>query len=178
MFVKGDHVEVLDEAITGVVTSVTDQNVEIETGDGFILNYRAHELVKVSDGAVLKNINTFEIRQASRLKDAPNPKKNPPERVRGEIPPPDFDLHIEKLTKNHRALSSYEILDLQIETARRHIDFAIRNRIPKIILIHGVGEGVLKEELNSLFSRYENLTHKEANYQKYGLGATELVFRQ
>ncbi|RZJ36697.1 MAG: DNA mismatch repair protein MutS [Flavobacterium sp.] len=178
MFVEGDHVAVLDEAISGVVISVTDHNIEIETGDGFTLNYHPHELVKISDGAVLKNINMFEIRQASRLKDVPNPKKNVTERVRGEIPPPDFDLHIEKLTKNHRSLSSFEILDLQVETARRHIDFAIRNRIPKIVLIHGVGEGVLKEELNSLFSRYDNLTHREANYQKYGLGATELIFRQ
>jgi dsDNA-specific endonuclease/ATPase MutS2 len=41
-------------------------------------------------------------------------------------------------------MSNFDILNLQMETAKRHIDFAIRNRIPKIVFIHGVGEGILK----------------------------------
>ena len=75
-------------------------------------------------------------------------------------------------------MNNFDILTIQLETAKRHIDFAIKNRIPKIILIHGVGEGVLKSELEFLFGRYDDVTFQDASYQKYGVGATELYFKQ
>lgn len=87
-------------------------------------------------------------------------------------------MHIEKLVKNKAGLSNFDILNLQIDTAKRHIEFAIKNRIPKIVLVHGVGEGVLKTELEYLFKKYPQITFQDANYQKYGLGATELYFKQ
>ena len=75
-------------------------------------------------------------------------------------------------------MSNYDILTIQTETAKKHIDFAIRNRIPKIVLIHGVGDGVLKSEINFMLGRYDGVTFQDANYQKYGLGATEVYFKQ
>ena len=66
----------------------------------------------------------------------------------------------------------------QAETAKRHVEFAIKNRIPKIVFIHGVGEGVLKSELDFMLGRYDNISFQDANYQKYGLGATEVYFKQ
>jgi hypothetical protein len=99
-------------------------------------------------------------------------------KIKGEIPPPEFDLHIEKLAKNFKGMSNFDILNLQSETAKRHIEFAIRNRIPKIVFIHGVGEGILKAELDFLLGRYESISFRDANYQKYGLGATEVFIRQ
>ena len=41
-----------------------------------------------------------------------------------------------------------------------------------------MGEGVLKEELYYLLRRYENLNFYDADYQKYGVGATEVYFTQ
>jgi dsDNA-specific endonuclease/ATPase MutS2 len=67
---------------------------------------------------------------------------------------------------------------LQSETAIRHLEFAIRNRIPKIVFIHGVGEGILKSELDFLLGRYDNVVFQDGNYQKYGLGATEVFIKQ
>ncbi|MNS20666.1 Endonuclease MutS2 [compost metagenome] len=75
-------------------------------------------------------------------------------------------------------MSNYDILTLQTETAKRHIEFAIKNRIPKIVFIHGVGEGVLKSELDFLLGRYDEIVFQDADYQKYGLGATEVYIKQ
>jgi len=66
---------------------------------------------------------------------------------------------------------------LQLDTARRQLEFAIRKRIQKVVFIHGVGEGVLKTELEYLFGRY-NVKYYDADYQKYGLGATEVYIYQ
>ena len=90
----------------------------------------------------------------------------------------EVDLHIEKLVPNKNGLSNYDILNIQMDTAKRQMDFAIRNRIPKLVLIHGVGEGVLKSELDFLLRKYENISVQEANYQKYGQGAMEDYFLQ
>lgn len=50
--------------------------------------------------------------------------------------------------------------------------------MPKLVFIHGVGEGVLKSELEFLLSKYDGITFKEASYQKYGVGATEVYIKQ
>ena len=46
--------------------------------------------------------------------------------------------------------------------------------ISKIIVIHGVGEGVLKNEIRSFLSKKENLEFFDASYADYGKGATEI----
>ncbi|MEX0273541.1 MAG: Smr/MutS family protein, partial [Flavobacteriaceae bacterium] len=46
------------------------------------------------------------------------------------------------------------------------------------VFIHGVGEGVLREELQYLFRRYDNVEYYDADYQQYGLGATEVYIFQ
>ncbi len=90
----------------------------------------------------------------------------------------EIDLHIEKLVKNFKHLSNFDILNIQVDTARHKVEFAIKNRIPKLVFIHGMGEGVLKTELEYLFGRYPEISFQDANYRKYGLGATEVYVKQ
>ena len=90
----------------------------------------------------------------------------------------EVDLHIHQLTQSNKGMTNHDMLTLQLDTARRQLEFAIKKRIPRIVFIHGVGEGVLKLELEYLFGRYDNITFYEANYQKYGLGATEVKIFQ
>lgn len=180
MFSKGDKVSVLDEAVDGVVRLVDNDRITIETSDGFVMTYFVKELIKINVSSNLdKAFGSMDLNAVRAEKEIPKPRSFVKEKkVKGEIPPPEFDLHIEKLVKNFRGMSNYDILTIQTETAKRHIEFAIRNRIPKIIFIHGVGEGVLKSELDFMLGRYENIDFRDANYQKYGLGATEVVIRQ
>jgi len=180
IFSKGDKVSVLDDAYNGVVISVKDNEVLIETDDGFTMTYFVNELIKINDSSDLTKImGSFNSNSVKQEKEIPKPRSFIKEKKsKGEIPPPEFDLHIEKLVKNFRGMSNHDIRTLQTETAKRHIEFAIRNRIPKIVFIHGVGEGILKSELDFLMGRYDNLTFHDANYQKYGVGATEVYFRQ
>ena len=173
---KGDKVTVLDDAIDGVVTEVKDNEVTIETTDGFHLTFKPGELLKMDQGELRIDFNKNHIIAEKEIKK-PN-YNNKEKKSKKEVPVPEFDLHIEKLVKNYKSMNNYEILTLQSETAKKHIEFAIRNRIPKIVFIHGVGEGVLKSELDFMLGRYENITFQDANYQKYGQGATEVYFKQ
>ena len=57
---KGDKVSVLDEAIDGVVISVHNNHITIETTDGFMMTYFVNELVKINNTNELKdNIKSF-----------------------------------------------------------------------------------------------------------------------
>ncbi|MCR4030225.1 MULTISPECIES: Smr/MutS family protein [Flavobacterium] len=180
MLAKGDKVSVLDEAINGTVVSVKNNEVLIETTDGFMMTFFVNELLKVQDASNLMNsIKRFDLDEISKEKTGPKPRSFVKEKKdKRDVGVPEFDLHIEKLVPNKRGMSNFDILTLQTETAKRHIEFAIRNRIPKIVFIHGVGEGILKAELDFLLGRYDGIDFQDANYQKYGLGATEVYFRQ
>ncbi|MBG6063326.1 dsDNA-specific endonuclease/ATPase MutS2 [Flavobacterium sp. CG_9.1] len=180
MFNKGDKVSVLDEAIDGVVLSMNGDQVTIETADGFMMTFFVKELLKVQDTSnLMDSIRRVNVSEISKEKEIPKARSFVKEKKsKHEIPAPEFDLHIEKLVPNKRGMSNYDILTLQTETAKRHIEFAIRNRIPKIVFIHGVGEGVLKAELDFLLGRYDNIAFAEGNYQKYGQGATEVFIKQ
>ncbi len=176
----GDKVSVLDEAVNGVVVSIKNTEITIETEDGFPMTYFVNELIKNNNTSDLNNFNRSDalLKKNNDLQPSRKQKELQKKFENVERGVPEFDLHIEKLTNNFKGMSNYDILTLQMETAKRHVDFAIRNRIPKIVFIHGVGEGILKSELDFMLHRYEQISFQDANYQKYGLGATEIYFKQ
>ena len=179
MFNKGDKVTVLDDAMDGVVTAVLGDQITVLTTDGFELKFSSKELLKMSDDELKMGLGGQNVAQILKEKELPKPRSFVKEKKsKKDIPVPEFDLHIEKLVKSFRGMNNYDILTLQTETAQRHIEFAIRNRIPKIVFIHGVGEGILKAELDFLLGRYDQVSFRDGNYQKYGLGATEVYFKQ
>ena len=180
LFNIGDKVSVLDDAIDGVVVGVKNKDITIETTDGFVMTYFVNELIKINKSSELNNINKSDTLDKINIDKQPSKKQNIPvfksDKIERGVP--EFDLHIEKLVKNPRGMSNFDILTIQTETAKKHLEFAIRNRIPKIVFIHGVGEGVLKAELDFMLKNFENISFQDANYQKYGLGATEIYFKQ
>lgn len=176
VFQIGDFVETIDDTIKGVVTGIEKNIITMDSQDGFPLTYMASELVKV-EGEIV--VNNYEIAQIKLEKEIPKKRKSttskPKDRNASKM---EVDLHIHQLTPRSHGMSNFDMLNLQIETAKRQLEFAIRKRIPKVVFIHGIGAGVLKEELKYLFGRYENLRYYDADYQKYGLGATEVYFYQ
>ena len=176
----GDKVSVLDEAVDGVVVGVNKDHISIETSDGFSMTYFVKELVKINNTSDLNNFNRSDalLKKNNDLQPSRKQMELQKKFEKVERGVPEFDLHIEKLVANFKGMSNHDILTLQMETAKRHVDFAVRNRIPKIVFIHGVGEGILKSELDFMLHRYEQISFQDANYQKYGLGATEIYFKQ
>lgn len=176
---KGDKVSVLDDAISGVVTAVNGNVVSIITTDDFEMEYNANELV-VIDGS-LKNRDLSRMDVSEIISEKENKKPGKTVRVKPKernLPPMEVDLHINQLVPKTRGMDNHEMLNIQLDTAKRQLDFAISKRIQKVVFIHGVGEGVLRTELEYLFNRYENLKFYDADFKKYGRGATEVYIFQ
>ena len=180
-FAVGDSVQVIDDDIEGEIVEIQGDILTIETLDGFPMKFPTKDLVKIQqDVEPLLELESDTIAEALKEKEhfRKNKKRASNKKKEKQIPPMEVDLHIEKLLPSKKGLSNHDILTKQLDTARGQLEFAIRKRIQKIVFIHGVGEGVLKAELEYLFSRYENVKFYDANYQRYGLGATEVYIFQ
>jgi len=176
---KGDYVSVLDDVISGIVTEIDKTEVTIETSDGFPMTFPENELVVMNDtidDRALFSRDVSEVISEKTIKKNKNTKRvKPKERV---LPPMVVDLHIHQLVPKSKGLSNYEMLNIQMDTAKRQLEFAINKRIQRLVFIHGVGEGVLRSELEFLLNRYENIQFYDADFQKYGRGATEVYIFQ
>jgi len=176
----GSLVEILDDDFKGTVVKIKNDEATVLTEDGFELNFPLSQLILVGDGSLIRQNTSYGAIEAAKLQKVTKnhhrvttEKKSRKDEVVLEI-----DLHIEKLVKNFKHLTNFDILNIQVDTARSQLEFAIKNRIPKVVFIHGTGEGVLKSELEYLFGRYSEITFQDANYRKYGLGATEVYIKQ
>ncbi|WP_084549394.1 Smr/MutS family protein [Aquimarina spongiae] len=176
----GDIVSVLDEPITGKVIEINALEVTIASEDGFDMTFLKSEVVKIESQEMI--IPSYEevhenLQDKEIFKKKPKRKSSIKSKER-HLPPMEVDLHIDKLIKSTKGMTNHDMVTLQLDTAKRQLDFAIQKRIPKIVFIHGVGQGVLKEELKYLFGRYDNVRISDANYRKYGLGAMEVYILQ
>lgn len=180
-FKVGDFVMVLDDNLYGVVKNISGNSISVETQDGFLLNFKSEELL-IDESKKNKNLDVFvnsDINKIISEKEQPKKKHQPRIKAKERFEPTmEVDLHIHQLVKSSKGMTNHDMLTLQLDTARRKLDFAISKRIQKVVFIHGVGEGVLKLELEYLFGRYDNIKFYDANYQKYGLGATEVYIYQ
>lgn len=85
------------------------------------------------------------------------------------------DLHIEKITDSWNHLSNFEILTLQLKTFEKYYNLAVAHRQPSLIVIHGVGEGVLRNEVHDILRLKKEVKSFVNQYHpKFGYGATEI----
>lgn len=175
----GDSVMVLDDVYSGVVNNISGATITILTEDGFDMDYEIHELVVISSEINKSEFHPVNIKEIQSEKEEKRPKNStrikPKERL---LPPMEVDLHIHQLVPSEKGMSNYDMLEIQIDSAKRQLEFAMSKKIQRVVFIHGIGAGVLRAELEYLFSKYENVSFSDANYQKYGKGATEIYIFQ
>jgi len=74
-------------------------------------------------------------------------------------------------------LSSAEILQLQSDTLHYHLDMAIAYRQDRMIIIHGVGKGILRQLVQDILKEKAGVKTFHNGWQgQYGFGATEVLF--
>ncbi|MDP4262118.1 MAG: hypothetical protein Q8941_06265 [Bacteroidota bacterium] len=88
------------------------------------------------------------------------------------------DLHIEKLTDDWQHLDNYEILGIQLKTFEKYYELALAHIQPSLIVIHGVGEGRLRDEIHDRLRLKKEVKSFVNQYDsRFGYGATEIFFQ-
>jgi hypothetical protein len=93
-------------------------------------------------------------------------------------PQKEIDLHIEKIQSDYQNLSNTAILNTQLKVFQSALDAAIVHQYPEIVFIHGIGNGVLKNEIHKALSRNNRIkTFMDAHKEKFGYGATRVILK-
>ena len=87
----------------------------------------------------------------------------------------EVDLHISALRNDYHKISPNEILTVQMGYFERMLGSAIAFRFKRVVFIHGIGNGTLKQAIISRLAEYQDIEFRNASFAKYGNGAVEVV---
>lgn len=132
--------------------------------DEFIFQNQVQQELSLVDIAKLKSIKEFNSK--SKISKS---NKEYLKSLEKEI-----DLHIEELIENTSGLSNYDMLNIQLEKFEKELDEAVAKHMKKLIFIHGVGNGRLKQEIINRLKFIKGVTYHDASYKEYGFGATQV----
>lgn len=173
----GDKVKFVDEVGGGTVVGLKNNLVTVEDEHGFQyevpedsvlldqkIDYRmggsATETDSLDNTGNSRNQNV-DVDIISHLKTA-------------KIPFLEVDLHIQHLMSDNQKLGSHDMVLMQMSHVKKMFEAARKNRYTKVVYIHGVGAGRLKNEIRTYLSKKSNCEFFDGNFQTYGYGATEV----
>jgi dsDNA-specific endonuclease/ATPase MutS2 len=180
MFKIGDQVSFLNEEGGGVITAIRGTLVTVETEDGFDFSYQASQLVMKEGNYEISQSDVDQVvnQEKNDKMDAQLSKKFKHLDKMNTTDEMEVDLHIENLIDSHRGMPNYQIVDVQMARFRQSMNIAISRNMKRVVFIHGVGAGVLREEirteLRNIYPQYEFL---DGSYQRYGAGATQVLLK-
>ena len=178
-FQINERIGFLYEKGGGVIKSFEENRVIVEDEDGFDRTFLLSEIIKIhgefydlpDDAVVQINMDdTISRKNHTVTKQAMTGSKKPVETW-------ELDLHIENLVDSHGGMSNSQILECQMKELRNFYKRAKDKHIRKLIIIHGVGMGVLKEEVQAFLDKKEGVEHYDADFRDYGKGATAVEIR-
>ncbi|WP_294318417.1 Smr/MutS family protein [uncultured Chryseobacterium sp.] len=128
----GDHVSVVDEDLSGVITSVKGDIVVFKDEYGFTYQYPKEKLVpKISD--FYENIKVVRKAEPKKVTSKGHQKT-----------PMILDLHFHHLVKNPNDYDSFERLFIQKEKLVETLNFCRRHHLKRLEIVHGIGDGTLQ----------------------------------
>jgi len=183
-FKIGDKVRFLNSDGHGIITKILDlERVELENNYGFLEKYKISELVleRKQEDYQTENL-AFDQEIKSKLNSEKTNNKNFDLKRKfrhlesyGYKERVVLDLHIENLIDSHNGMSNSAILKIQMSHFKSFLNKSIDKKQRKIVVIHGVGEGVLRHEIRKELDIYHPyFEYYDASYDDFGYGATEI----
>ena len=148
---EGDFVEILNTGDGGKITKVLSKNkFEVLLDNGFTIKTSADKIKQGEEPLKYEN--------------------HLPKKHSIALPPPKVDLHIECLHDDPRTLNNAEKILIQIEAFESSLSAAIAGGMLEITFIHGIGAGVLREEIRKRLKHNKHINkYGDAQYDR---GAT------
>lgn len=172
-FKIGQRVGYLYEKGHGVIKSLDRHEAMVEDEDGFERKLQLRDLVFIHSEKYDENFtiekDSVEQEVSYRILQEKTGQRKP-------LTVWEVDLHIEEILESHNGMSNTEIMLKQVGEFRSMFKKAKREGIHKLIVIHGVGEGVLKNEIRTYLSQQDQIEVYDADFSEYGKGATAIEF--
>lgn len=128
-----DQISVLDEDLSGIITSVNGNIVTFKDEYGFTYQYPKEKLVP-KNASIYENIEVVKKTEPRKVVSKKHDKN-----------PLILDLHFHNLVKNPNDYDSFERLFIQKEKLIETISFCRKNHLKRLEIVHGIGDGVLQK---------------------------------
>jgi dsDNA-specific endonuclease/ATPase MutS2 len=162
-FSLGEKVRFVHETGYGIIKKeINISKYLVENESGIELIVLKTNLVKIhsenyTEKVIFKDIDKADLKRKSKAKLSVLP---------------EIDLHLEQYYLVTKNLTNAEILLFQLRKADEFVQKMLASGMSSFIIIHGVGEGVLRSEIRSLLTKYAGVQTSDADSSKYGQGAT------
>lgn len=160
----GDRVSVIDQDLKGTITSVNGNHAFFRDEHGFVHQYDLHQLLLV-DPSIYDGVKT--IQQKEKTKSHTNKNKNQHAVL---------DLHFEQLVQKPELYAAAERLALQRDKLVQTVEDCRRNRVRKLEIIHGIGDGVLQKMVHDYLSAQANIEFEDHDFFFHSTGSVTVFF--
>ena len=160
----GNKVSVVDEDLSGVITSVNGNIVVFKDEYGFTYQYPKEKLVP-KDAEIYENIKIIKKAEPKKVVSKKHDKS-----------PLILDLHFQNLVKNPHDYDSFERLFLQKEKLIQTINFCRKNNLKRLEIVHGIGDGVLQNLVWDVLESQPNLDFYNKEILHHQSGAVMVEF--
>lgn len=169
-FKIGHKVSILDENVEGIVMGITPKGNVIVAVDGFDYEYPEKKLVNLMKNHSIEvgrsDVYKKELSHLDRLKS---------EKFQTADGTWELDLHFHEIADEieQKKIPSEKKLMYQLEYFKKVLEKASYCRVKRLIVIHGVGEGILKAQIREVLIE-KGIVFQDASMKHYGWGATEI----
>lgn len=191
----GDRVRFLDFEGEGTVLSVSSNGILYVDMDGMKMPVHVSEVAKVEGATIEAEMAMYgevALRKDTRQDNYIGHKSNMSsgrvsssagvrhnfKKTGGKYKPNtmEVDLHFNSIKSRYpaaKSISESECLEVQLDVFEKSLDDALRKGVSSIVFIHGVGSGVLRQEIVRRLKR-RGLRYEPASAFRYGNGAMEV----
>jgi hypothetical protein len=181
---KGDKIRFLDAVGGGVIVQYdTDkQLVWVETDDGFDVGpIPANKCVVCESADKYQRIRMATTAQQRKEETAAPvaPPVSPAKRPKKQRDEWIIDLHLEALPTSGNGMTDVEKHQYQLRFFRMQMQQHLRYRGRRVVVIHGKGNGVLRNEIRQIIKRDfgKQVEMYDADFARYEEGATLVVVK-
>ncbi|MCE2685615.1 MAG: hypothetical protein LW839_02120 [Cryomorphaceae bacterium] len=161
----GQEVGVLKEAGIFKVLAIEKESLLLEDENGFTYRHMKLEVV------IRQPINTEKISSKDLQAKSPTVSKKVAPTKHRKLP--FIDLHAEELSiPSH--LSAHDVFLAQISAFKNFCNGQAQRRNPKFIVIHGAGEGKLKQEIRQICNGAVGISIHDAQWSNGAVGASQI----
>ena len=147
----GDKIKFLKSNDFGtIVNIISERKIQVEDSSLFLTVVNVKDIVKFDDHT--DTVQAYgDVMFSKESKENTSVKKM----SRQNLNEVKIDLHIENLSNDFLAMTNFEIVQIQLKKCEDALIKAINSNAQKLIIVHGIGEGVLKKEVHNLLSNFE-----------------------
>ena len=150
-FEIGDKVKFIRSNDYGIIQSViSERKVQVEDSSKFLSIVNVDEIIPFDKST--NSVSSYGDLTSYKEK---NDKAKNLKKVISNSNVVKLDLHIENLSTDYNMMTNFEIIQIQIKKCEDLIMKSLNSNVHKLIIVHGIGEGVLKKEVHDLLNRYQ-----------------------